>query len=244
MVTDSIYAVLRHWDQTPIREVMVPVIPTIPSSRLRTPIADNGAAKSHTSEKSCIRAAERSFSIFLASTNTLTLLPVNGLLLLLQLEQSVQTRKSTAQQTSSPSAVRMLLQTLRRLELAETDSINNGNHVEGQVTGVTELTTDAQVAQDRVDRTLVIEGDGSSLEVLSELADTHDLARCAELLLDSIVGVDGGLGLVGAVQVPGVEAGEVLEGTEELVATDGCRDEAQPVRQRWVVNESVGDHVC
>lgn len=24
----------------------------------------------------------------------------------------------------------------------------------------------------------------------------------------------------------------------------GCRDEAQPVRQCWVVNESVGDHVC
>jgi hypothetical protein len=61
--------------------------------------------------------------------------------------------------------------------------------------------------------------------VLSELADTHDLACCAELLLDGIVGVDGGLGLVGAVQVPSVEAGEVLEGTEELIATDWIDEE-------------------
>lgn len=156
----------------------------------------------------------------LSLNNTLTLLPVNSLLLLLQLEESVETRKSTAQQTSGPCAVCLLLQTLRRLELAESDSINNGDHIEGQVTGVTELATDAQVAQDRVNRTLVVKGDGGSLEVLSELADTHDLARCAELLLDGIVGVDCGLGLVGAVQVPGVEAGEVLEGTEELIATD------------------------
>lgn len=156
----------------------------------------------------------------LSLNNTLTLLPVNSLLLLLQLEESVETRKSTAQQTSGPCAVCLLLQTLRRLELAESDSINNGDHIEGQVTGVTELATDAQVAQDRVNRTLVVKGDGGSLEVLSELADTHDLARCAELLLDGIVGVDCGLGLVGAVQVPGVEAGKVLEGTEELIATD------------------------
>lgn len=59
--------------------------------------------------------------------------------------------------------------------------------------------------------------------MLDELADTHDLAGGAELLLDGIVGVDGGLGLVGAVQVPGVEAGEVLQGAEELVSAD-CGD--------------------
>jgi hypothetical protein len=56
--------------------------------------------------------------------------------------------------------------------------------------------------------------------VFGEFADAQDLAGCAELLLDGVVGVDGGLGLVGAVEVPGVEAGEVLDCAEELVATD------------------------
>lgn len=56
--------------------------------------------------------------------------------------------------------------------------------------------------------------------MLSELADAQNLAGRAELLLNCVVGVDGGLGLVGAVEVPGVEAGEVLECAEELVTAD------------------------
>lgn len=56
--------------------------------------------------------------------------------------------------------------------------------------------------------------------MFGEFADAQDLAGCAELLLDGVVGVDGGLGLVGAVEVPGVEAGEVLDCAEELVAAD------------------------
>lgn len=56
--------------------------------------------------------------------------------------------------------------------------------------------------------------------MLDELADTQDLARGAELLLDGVEGFDGGLGTVGAEEVPGVEAGEVLEGTEDFVTTD------------------------
>lgn len=56
--------------------------------------------------------------------------------------------------------------------------------------------------------------------MLGELADTHDLACRAQLLLDRIVRVNSRLRSVRAVQVPGVEAREVLQGTEELVATD------------------------
>lgn len=56
--------------------------------------------------------------------------------------------------------------------------------------------------------------------MLGELADAQDLAGRAELLLDRVVRVDGGLGLVGAVQVPRVEAGEVLNCAEELVTAD------------------------
>lgn len=44
------------------------------------------------------------------------------------------------------------------------------------------------------------------------------------MLLDGLGDGDGRGGVVGAVQVPGEEAGEVLEGAESLVAADcgGC----------------------
>lgn len=200
--------------------------------------------------------------------NSLAFLAVHRLLLLLQPEEGVDPRDGAACQTGAPRAVRILLQTLGGGQLAVADGVDDGDGVEGQVAGVAELATDGQVAQDGVDGALVLQGDGGSLEVLDELADAHDLARGAELLLDGIVGVDGGLRAVGAVQVPGVEAGEVLQGTEKLVTTDwtqqmrlavvscfrlptmttmagertGCRDEAQPVRQRRVVEEGVSDH--
>lgn len=59
--------------------------------------------------------------------------------------------------------------------------------------------------------------------MLDPLADTQDLARRAELLLHGVVGVDGRLGTVGAVQVPGVEAREVLQGAEDFVTADWLR---------------------
>jgi hypothetical protein len=56
--------------------------------------------------------------------------------------------------------------------------------------------------------------------VFNEFADTEDLARRAELLFYGVEGLDCGLGLVCAVQIPGVEAGEVLDCSEEFVAAD------------------------
>jgi hypothetical protein len=56
--------------------------------------------------------------------------------------------------------------------------------------------------------------------MLEEFADTHDLARRAELFLHGIVRVDCGLWLVRSVEVPCVEAREVLDCAEELVAAD------------------------
>lgn len=152
--------------------------------------------------------------------NTLTLLPINGLLLLLQPVQRISTSHSTAHQTSQPRSISTLLQTLDTGQLAVPDGIDHGHHIQRQVSGVAELATDGEVAQDGVDGGLVVEGDGGGLEVLGELADAQDLAGRAELLLDCVVGVDGGLGFVGAVEVPGVEAGEVLDCAEELVAAD------------------------
>lgn len=156
----------------------------------------------------------------LSLDNTLTLLAVNGLLPLLQPEEGVKTGQSTAEQPHTPGTVSVLLQTLHRSQLAVSDGVDNGDRVEGQVSSVTELATDSQVAEDRVDGGLVVESEAGGLEVLDELADTHDLACRAKLLLHRIVRVNSRLRSVRAVQVPGVEAREVLQGTEELVATD------------------------
>jgi hypothetical protein len=56
--------------------------------------------------------------------------------------------------------------------------------------------------------------------VLDEFAHAQQLARGAELLLGRFEGGDGGLGAVGAVQVPGEEAREVLQRAQDLVAAD------------------------
>lgn len=59
--------------------------------------------------------------------------------------------------------------------------------------------------------------------MLDELAQAQQLARHAEVLLDRIVLGDLGLRVVGAVQVPRVEARPVLQRAQELVATDYAR---------------------
>ena len=56
--------------------------------------------------------------------------------------------------------------------------------------------------------------------MFDEFADSEDLARRAELLLNCVEGLDGGLRAVCAVQVPCVKAGEVLDCSEEFVAAD------------------------
>jgi hypothetical protein len=56
--------------------------------------------------------------------------------------------------------------------------------------------------------------------VLDELCQAHGLADAAEVLLDAIEDVDGGLRVVGAVEVPREEAREVLDCAEGLVAAD------------------------
>ena len=60
--------------------------------------------------------------------------------------------------------------------------------------------------------------------MLDVLADAHELPREPELLLDGLEGRDRGWQSVGAVQVPGIEAGEVLDGPQDLVAAHGGGD--------------------
>lgn len=78
--------------------------------------------------------------------------------------------------------------------------------------------------------------------MLDEFAGAEDLAEQAELLLEGVPRGDLVRGCVRAEEVPGVEAGKVLEDAHELVATEGGGHVAQVVRYRGVVDEGVGDH--
>lgn len=79
--------------------------------------------------------------------------------------------------------------------------------------------------------------------MLDVLADAQQLTSQTELLLDCLIGSDLSRGPVRSVEVPGVEAGEVLESAEKLVAADGRCDEFQVVGHRGVVDKGVGDHL-
>ena len=67
---------------------------------------------------------------------------------------------------------------------------------------------------------LGIAGYSRGAEVLDELAHAHQLARRAECLLGRFIRGYGRRGSVRAVQVPGEEAGEVLESAEDFVPSD------------------------
>lgn len=82
------------------------------------------------------------------------------------------------------------------------------------------MTAGSEVAKDRVNGGFVVDGDRSGFQVLDEFPDPHDLTGCPELLLERIERVDGGLGTVGAVEVPGEEAGEVLDCSEDFVTAN------------------------
>lgn len=135
----------------------------------------------------------------------------------------------------------MLRQRLGGRPLADAGGVAHGQHVKGQIARVANLAADGGVAQKGLER-LCVGGLGGGLYVLEVLADAHDFAGEAELLLDGVPGGHLGRGAVGAQEVPGVEAGKVLEGAEDLVAADGGGDEAEVVSHRGVVDESVGDH--
>ena len=99
--------------------------------------------------------------------------------------------------------------------------------------------------------------------MLDELAEAQRFPHAGEVGLEGIVGVDGLLRVVGSVEVPGEEAGEVLDGSEDFVAADldvarqleaslsrekdqertGRRDKAVEVAHGRVVDDGVGGHV-
>lgn len=110
------------------------------------------------------------------------------------------------------------------------------------------------------------------LKVLHELSQPQPLPYETKLLLDSIVRCDDSLRIICAVEVPGIEAGEVLYSSEDLVAAHYgrketlillqhiggwrgvrwrrygkrkltcCCDEAEVVGDGGVVDEGIGDH--
>lgn len=179
----------------------------------------------------------------LALNNTLTLLQIHLGCSHTQLAQSIQLTNDAEHDTDGPESVGLLLEALGVIPLAEADGVRNSSGIASQVTGITQLATDRGVPQDGVHGFGVACG-GGGLEVLDKLASAEDLAHEAELLLEGVPRGDLVRGAVGAEEVPGVEAGKILQDAHELVATEGCGHVAQVVRDRRVVDEGVGDHDC
>lgn len=75
------------------------------------------------------------------------------------------------------------------------------------------------------------------------LAKSHYFTHQSELLFDGLVWRDFSGCSIGTEKVPGVESGKVLEGSEKLIATDGCSDEFKVMCDGWMVNHSIGDHL-
>ncbi len=73
--------------------------------------------------------------------------------------------------------------------------------IQRHVSRIPQLPSDRAEPQHLV-AALCVSSHGGGLEVLDGLADAQDLACQAELLLHRIVGCDGGLRVVGAVEVP------------------------------------------
>ena len=142
--------------------------------------------------------------------------------------------------------------------------------IKAQIHPIPQLPPYRQILQHRI-HALRIARNSRRLEVLHILANSEHLSRKAELPLDGLEGGDDASWVVGAVEIPGVEAGEILEGAEEFVTTncwDGnelehwlrmlrqrlgwvrvgrggltcSRNEAQVVRYCRVIDKSVGDH--
>ncbi len=93
------------------------------------------------------------------------------------------------------------------------------DRIKAQVYRVAQLPAYSAILQHWV-HGLAISRNGGSLEVLDILADAQGFSSEAELLLDGFVRGDDSRRVIRSEEVPGVEAREVLEGTEELIATD------------------------
>ena len=89
--------------------------------------------------------------------------------------------------------------------------------------------------------------------MLNILPDAEQFPRETKLLLDRLEGSDEPLGVVGTVEVPSVETGEVLKGAEELVTPDCgrigksglCTEEGEGKRSgaHWLLRRSGGNEL-
>jgi hypothetical protein len=82
------------------------------------------------------------------------------------------------------------------------------------------------------------------LEMLNVLPDSHQFTSQTELLLNGLPGCNLTRCSICAKKVPGVELGEVLECSEELIATDGCRNELEVMGDGWMIDKRICDHLC
>lgn len=75
------------------------------------------------------------------------------------------------------------------------------------------MVSDGKVAEHRIYRVLLIQNNGSGVELFNEISDPKHFARDFKLLPYRMKGFNGRLRATDAVKVPAVKAGEVLKCT-------------------------------
>lgn len=139
--------------------------------------------------------------------------------LVLHVVQRVQARRDIAHQACNPRLVRLPLQSLCAVKLSHTRKVEICQVVHEHVASVPELPTHGQILQYRVHR-FRVGGQRGRLEVLDELAESQAFTHTSKVVLECREDLDRSLRVVGAIDIPGQEAGEILDCTEGLVATD------------------------
>lgn len=134
----------------------------------------------------------------LALNHALTILLVQPRLSTLQNPQRVQAADNAKAQPSEPRLLRIPSNGLRIRCRPDASRIEESSRIKRQVRSVSKLASDSGILEHRV-KILAVGSDLGVLEVLDVLAEAHGLAHKSELLLDSLVGLDGCGGRIGAV---------------------------------------------
>lgn len=157
----------------------------------------------------------------------LGILLIDGVGTLSELVLVVDSRQGTRSQAGKPEAVRRGLQALRPRVLLDAHGVQERHGVEQQISSISYLSQDLQVLRDFVPIAIFHGGIvqlGAQAYVFNEFSHPHDLSRKAELSFDGCPWLDGAGGVVGPIEIPGIESSKVLDGAQDLIAANWTED--------------------
>lgn len=157
----------------------------------------------------------------------LGILLIDGDRTLSELVLVVDSRQGTRSQAGKPEAVRRGLQVLRPRVLLDAHGVQERHSVKQQISSISYLSQYLQVLRDFVPIAIFhgcIVQLGAQADVFNEFSHPHDLSRETELSLDGCPWLNGAGGVVGSIEIPGIESSKVLDGAQDLIAANWTKD--------------------